>query len=342
MQQSANLEPLQLAAVSLLALFLIFISIAYWRYGRPIRELEVERVLNQLKIDDVEKKRYLEKRGSIVTATIFAVVSFGLLGFLAAYGEEFPWIVFGDRIFPIVGSQLVLGVALLGAYVWGINHIFKRYSVNNLNSVVYYRLIARMILASVVAVVIFNTSDIFIEVQSELLWIPIALFIGMFPQRAWQSVMERLPALFTATDPSVKKLPLEMIQGIQMDDRLRLEEEGIYTCYHLANHDFIPLLLSTHYSARQLVDWILQARLCVYVGEAVRALREHGIRRVTDLKAEDIDEIATKTTATKLSLEAAHKWAQDNRTSVKRLLAAAQQASTFLEGDSKAIGRAAH
>ena len=96
---------------------------------------------------------------------------------------------------------------------------------------------------------------------------------------------ERMQMLSPARDTSVRPAPLEMVEGIEDHDVLRLEELGIDTCYDLASADFVPLLLKTPYSARQLVDWILQAKLCVYFGETVKDLRRLGIRTVIDLQA---------------------------------------------------------
>ena len=84
---------------------------------------------------------------------------------------------------------------------------------------------------------------------------------------------DRLPIFSSEADASVRRLPLEMIQGIEVHDRLRPEEEGIDSCYDLATADFVPLMLKTTCGARQLIDWILQAKLCVYFAEAVKDLR---------------------------------------------------------------------
>ena len=73
---------------------------------------------------------------------------------------------------------------------------------------------------------------------------------------------------------------------------MRLEEIGIDTCYDLATADFVPLLLKTPYSARQLIDWILQAKLCVFFGEGVKDLRRFGIRTLADLEALTPEKIA--------------------------------------------------
>jgi len=68
--------------------------------------------------------------------------------------------------------------------------------------------------------------------------------LGMFPQRGVRWLTDRLPMLAPETAPSVRSAPLEMIEGIESDDIMRLEEVGIDTCYDLATADFVPLLLN--------------------------------------------------------------------------------------------------
>jgi hypothetical protein len=109
---------------------------------------------------------------------------------------------------------------------------------------------------------------------------------------------DKIPMLSQSTDAAVRLAPLEMIEGI---DVLRLEELGIDNCYDLAHADFVPVLLKTPYSPRQLVDWILQAKLCVYFGEDVKELRRLGIRTILDLdalSAEEIEALPDDTSAT--------------------------------------------
>src|SRR3546814_12327920 len=75
-----------------------------------------------------------------------------------------------------------------------------------------------------------------------------------------------------------------MIQGVTVNDRLRLAEEGIESCFDLANADFVQLLFTTPYQPLELIDWLLQARLVMYFGKSADTMREHGIRTSTDLK----------------------------------------------------------
>src|SRR3546814_4477521 len=97
-----------------------------------------------------------------------------------------------------------------------------------------------------------------------------------------------------------------MIQGITGNDRLRLAEEGIETCFDLAHAEFVQLLFTTPYQPLELIDWQLQARLVMYFGKSAETMREHGVRTISDLKMLDDAtalELAEKTSATKRSEE---------------------------------------
>jgi hypothetical protein len=58
--------------------------------------------------------------------------------------------------FPQWGSRLVVGMAFLGAYLWGIQYVLRRYLLNDLRPSVYYGLTLRLILAASTAVVLYN------------------------------------------------------------------------------------------------------------------------------------------------------------------------------------------
>jgi len=102
-------------------------------------------------------------------------------------GAEFPIVKLGEVDFPQMGSRLVFGMAFLGAYVWGFQYIFRRYSLNDLLSSVYYDLSIRMILAAIIAVVVYNAyaalsggSDSNGGITANI-WPALAFLIGIFP-----------------------------------------------------------------------------------------------------------------------------------------------------------------
>lgn len=336
-----ELEVLRWVGITGASLFLAYTAYAYQNFRKPKKEIEMTNVLKRLGMKDGEIDLYLEKGSENLqmAVTFVTFVTFVGLTLLTA-GGEFPAVDFGDGTFPQPGSRVIFGMALLGAYLWGIQYIFRRFTIDDLSPSVYYRLSTRMILAPVIAMTVFNAYGTLFGGQTPngqvtenlTIWTLVALFVGMFPQRALHWVMDRLPVFSPEADPSVTKLPLQMIQGIEMHDRMRLEEEGVNTCYDLANHDFIPLFLKTPYSARQLVDWMLQARLCEYVGGAVKDLRKHGIFRITDLKElPDVEQFAKETTVTESALKRAQKWITKHQTDLDRLDDAARRASKYLK-----------
>ena len=247
--------------------------------------------------------------------------------------------------------MLVVGIAFLGGYVWGLQYLMRRHVLSDLTAEAFYVSVLRMATASIVAFVFFNAFHLATDLLSpgssaspgggsepgaegasmgQGTWAAIAFLIGIFPQRGVDWLTQRIPVFARIVDPSVTALPLEMVQGVSAYDKIRLEELGVESCYDLATADLIPLLLKSSYGARELTDWILQAKLCVFCGAAVRDLRAEGIRWVTDLSSlEDsqIDELAQNTNATRSSLSRAREAGRDKE--LQRLLQVSYLISEF-------------
>ncbi len=324
----ANPTMLKLTGVAVLYLFLPFTTLSYILFRHYRTRYETDRIFEILGLDHSQYKEAYRDRmpylNFFLAITYISVVSIPGLTLLFSVSQlkDFPLVDIGGVDFPAHGSLLVFVMAFLGAYIWSLQHIFRRYSVNDLRPSVYYRLGSRMILASIIALVTFNAYEALSGggntdggVTSNI-WPAIAFIIGMFPRRGLNLLTERIPFVAPVSDPTVPKAPLEMIEGITIHDRMRFEEQGIDTCYDLATADFVPLILKTPYGARELVDWILQAKLCVHFGESVKELRRHGIRTALDLnnldlmgntEGIDIDKLASEIALTKTTLQLAKK-----------------------------------
>jgi hypothetical protein len=348
----ANIIVLKLLGVTVLCLALPLIALTYYCFRRHRREAEIKRIFSILKMNQnsdygtaYEPEKLADDLLSI--AYTFAVSYVGLtvlfLGGDMGFSEAVSHTVeIGTAEFPHEGSRLVFGMAFLGAYVWGLQNVFRRYSLNDLIPSVYYGLSTRMIFASSIALVVFNAytalsgnGDSGEGGITSNIWPALAFLIGMFPQNGLRWLTDRLPMLSQETHPSVRKMPLEMIEGIEAHDVLRLEELGIDTCHDLANIDFVPLVLKTPYSARQLIDWILQAKLCIYFGDAVKDLRQHGIRTLLDLeplREDQIAGLASGTTLTQIGLEQAQEQVKKNN-EIKRLCEIGKLLGRFWESD---------
>ena len=90
---------------------------------------------------------------------------------------------------------------------------------------------------------------------------------------------------------------LEKLQGIAPLHRERLGEEGIVTIENLALANPLSLYLVTSYSMSQIIDWIDQAYLRLYVGdEAAVRLAARGILGGIELTevAEELEEMTSE------------------------------------------------
>jgi len=296
-------------------LFLPLTALTYYFSRRQRRVIEVDRMLAILNIEPSYAKAYLPDTlltyvWAVGYASVVSCIGLALLFFSRELGldnGEFPTVTLSDVAFPQPGSRIVFAMAFLGVYLSGLQHIYRRYAASDLSPTLYYGFSMRIVFASVVAMVIYNAFSALSGGEGSgggitaNIWPALAFLIGTFPQRGMRYLSDKVPMLSQANDPTVRPAPLEMIEGIETHDVLRLEELGVDTCYDLATADFVPLLLKTPYSGRQLIDWILQAKLCVYFGEDVKELRRFGIRTLVDLEAltpEEIDTLPHDTSVT--------------------------------------------
>lgn len=339
----------QVIGVAVMSLFLPLNALTYYLFRQHRQAFEVDRILAVLSLDPkyelAYRKAYSNETSghyflwSVSYASVVSCLGLMLLFLGSEFFPqgEFPPMLLGGEVtspapdsgtvvkFPAEGSRLIAGMAFLGAYIWGFQYILRRYTLNDLTPDVYYNLIMRMILATLVAVIIYNAYDAIADGDGEGLtskvWPVLAFMIGMFPQRGLYWLTERLPLMSSEVSDSVRDAPLEMIEGIESQDKLRLRELGIDTCYDLAVVDFVPLILNTPYGARQLIDWILQAKLCVYCGAGMKDLRPLGIRTILDLehlKESDFQALSQDTAITESALQRA-QIALKNSEEIKRL-----------------------
>ena len=361
--------------------FLPVCAYTYYTYRIDQRKLEIKRILRILKITSDYRKIHLQDISSMhfSLAVIFTmIVTAGGLSTLLLASElelyKSPSLMLagmrmndvdcgeGSRCLSAYqqGALLVFGFGFLGAYVWGLQGIFRRYSVNDLLPITFYRFGLRMILASLIALLIYHALGGFsyqestgvmpatgdeeaplaslpgmFEPTRDGILIVSAFLVGMFPQQGIRWLSEKISLIREQKHASVRDLPLGMIEGMTNYDIFRLEELGIDTCYDLASSDFIPLLLKTSYGARELIDWILQAKLCVRFGDATDELRERGIRLITDLESLDdnyLENLANETSLMLPSLKhATHVSVSDHN--INRLKRAAELLGQYWEGD---------
>jgi len=364
--------------ISLLIVFVIIIPVSavlnyYSRSAQ--RHSEVKRYLSILNIKKVELFELKHPVVSLSTAVAFVTLLSVCFWYLVLFGEESGitnsanYLLGGANNIGLAsaidqekitayqsGALLTFNMAFLGAYLWGIQNIARRYSMNDLIPAAYYNIGVRMIFSCLLALVFYHLSKMIpgfslsmvtdssqaqgavskdlSDVSAQKFMPIIAFLLGMFPERGIKWLTGKF-SIFSKQidnkDISVRELPIQMIEGISTYDQIRLQELGIDSCYDLANIDCIPYLFKSPYTPRILINWILQAKLCVYFGQNVKELRDHGIHTIWQLKnykAEDLKELAKKTALTEDMLLLVNQQVSEDK-EIERLIEAQLELSKY-------------
>ncbi len=309
----------KLIIVFLLVSYLPLITYSFYKDRHKYRDKEIHLLIEKVKLEHDFAALHSQDDQHLIISVIFAslISFFGLSTLFFACDiqafrepnlllggihvaklltlEALPQSIENKQSIFIYQQQalFVFGMAFLGAYLWGLQYFIRRFFMNDLISGAFFQFAIRMLFSAVIALLIFHSIDSLIETVpgeqaktdsklSSLLPV-IAFFIGMFPQKGVKWLSSKLNFMSNSSHPSIRDLPLSMIEGLSEYHIYRLEEAGIDNCFNLANCDFITLLLKTPYDSREIIDWILQAKMCVRFGDKVIILREKGFRTVIDL-----------------------------------------------------------
>jgi len=232
-----------------------------------------------------------EGRGRLARGTRWPVLVCAFvvtIGWLAAFtpvGEIDPALL-QKPLFP-VRSALTFG--FLGAYFFGLQLIARRYARGDLKPKAYSYIMIRVLIVVVLSLVLEILSS-----DSKVVLVT-AFLIGIVPDEFFTLVKESFRGqTISRLTPESEKHPLTRLEGIDLYDRARLEQEGIVNVESFAHHDLINLVLETQIPVPRLVDWMDQAILYLHVIQmntddgnqpAREKLREYGIRTATDLLA---------------------------------------------------------
>jgi len=302
--------------IFVLCSFFTFTAISFRKHRLPKKKREYQRIRRVLGMQDEAEEEQLiseifqtEFKGSDYILPVFFVTLFCALGFWVLFAGKPPLILAGispDGVSDINPEKLsygqlslvAIGMAILGSYIWSIQYIVRRLINLDLIPGAYYSIGTRIIFATFVSVVLHHfIQSLNQNTKEELLdLLPVIAFLtGIFPQRVLQYLHERV-FFFSKGDKRAHKLPRDMIEGITLFSRVRLDEVGIDNAQNLAEANIKELILKTPFNPLLLLDWIAQAKLYVTVKDGMDGLRKAFIRTVFDLQAaesnNDLDKVA--------------------------------------------------
>lgn len=188
-------------------------------------------------------------------------------------------------------SLTVMSLAFLGAFIWSAHNIIRRYVNFDLLPVEYYHTTLRLILAPLLALMLS-----FLVEAGTVGWaqnlLPVAAFMtGLIPAAVLFFLQDWFIRLLKSYGFYAHHLPLSMIEGLNRFQEVRLSEAGVDNAQNLAKADLTELALATPYPPEQLLDWIDQAQLYVYLKDDLITGRNHRIRTASDLRALDPETI---------------------------------------------------
>jgi hypothetical protein len=188
---------------------------------------------------------------------------------------------------PVLPSD-PLRFAFLGAYLFVIEMLTRRYFQDDLKAGAYLNGTTR-ILASGILVTALH--QVWPEGWSPGQEVAFAFVIGVFPIVGLQAIQSLIALPLKHLVPSLKKEhPLSDLDGLNIWYESRLLEEGIEDMQNLATANIVDVMLRTRVPIDRLVDWIDQAVLDLHVRDGSsqdsdrRVLRRLGIRTATDLE----------------------------------------------------------
>lgn len=310
---------MQITGVLVVAGFIPATAFSFYQFRLPKKEEEYKEIVNRLGQNDEGNsysaiyspniKSEYDPKDYIVPVSLATIVC-TLCTMVLIMGTNFvkipgdiSLILMGPTIAdgiddPQLSSQLngmlIISMAFMGGYIWTIQNLLRRLATIDLPPSTYYSIAIRILMAVFVALLFYyyfkptlattvtGVANDEMQMSMELLTV-FAFFAGMFPQRAMQYMQEHTRLPWRHEEKGADPLPINMIQGAGVFQRLRLAEVGIDNAQNLASANLIELLLRTPFNPRQLIDCIAQAKLYIHFKSDVMQLRKYGIRTSFDL-----------------------------------------------------------
>jgi hypothetical protein len=320
-----TLLPFKLAVVVVLSSFMMLSAVSFFRFRLKKKERDFDRIMRILGLHEDNAAVFSPSIKSEYSAADYLLpVSFATVVCLAGFGFAFfarelvtvntdrqNLLLSGIAVGVAEGdlqqlrwqSAFVLVVAFLGGFIWSAQAIIRRLITADLSPGTFYGAGVRMIFASLVALVL---SWLLRDTPGREQTLPVLAFLtGMLPEQALLYLQDRSKIFSNDAAARSRELPLTMIEGINTFHKVRLGEVAIDNSQNLAEANLIELLLRTPFPPNQVIDWIAQAKLHVFVKDDIEKLRAIGIRNAFDFVAEcreRVEAVAAETHLPKIQI----------------------------------------
>jgi hypothetical protein len=316
----ASLIAFKLAIVFVLSSFMLLSAVSFFRFRLKKKERDFERIMRILGLHEDNaalfsptiKNEYsaVDYILPVAFATVVCLAGFGFAFFarelVSVHTDKQNLLLSGIYTGQNEGelqalrwqSAFVLVLAFLGGFIWSAQSIIRRLITADLSPGTFYGAGVRMIFASLVALVL---SWLLKDMPGRDHTLPVIAFLtGMLPEQAVLYLQDKSKIFSDSSAQRSRELPLMMIEGINTFHKVRLGEVAIDNSQNLAEANLIELLLRTPFPANQVIDWIAQAKLHVFVRDDIEKLRAIGIRNAFDFVAESSESLEDLAAQTKM------------------------------------------
>lgn len=311
--QSMLLQPRWWVRITIFAGFIGIYPLAYLAYRGFGADAKRKRLRDEFKLFGLVDEDKLDETVEKLYANVYGWTQFAAYIVLIIFVSFFVFVLFfQQQSFEPPGSYVALLViyGYLGAYIFSIQELIRRYNTFDLQPQVYSSILVRMLISIaitfILGVVFFATdpptasgpiniivnsegeasSPIVVPINEEALslargdvpipaWMIIVAFVvGVFPETGIRWLVMQANRILNPPTNQADELPLRNMLGISTWHETRLAVMGIDDAQNLATVDIPKLLLTTQYDTQQVANWIDQAILYVKVGNRIGRFRE--------------------------------------------------------------------
>ncbi|HBY07305.1 MAG TPA: hypothetical protein DEH22_05785 [Chloroflexi bacterium] len=192
-----------------------------------------------------------------------------------------------------INTLQALRFGFLGAYVFSMQLVYRRYTTYDLQPTVYMYCVVTMIAALSFNFVAFEAISNLVATNTDMvqgigggLLAIIAFCLGYFPYLAIQWFNRISNQALSVDQRRADQLPLSLMDGISQWHETRLRDNGIDNVQNLASVDIPSLLVNTTFSAQQVIDWVDQAILYLYLESTAidNYRRSISVRTISDFR----------------------------------------------------------
>ncbi|MBP7227594.1 MAG: tetratricopeptide repeat protein [Longilinea sp.] len=286
-------EPLTYLAILLGVVGLFPVSyLTYRAFGEPVRRQRLKDdfrllgLVDEDELDETVEKLYRDTYNPLQFVAYIALILLVSLTMILVYRYR-------SGVGVVDAATLAsMFYAFLGAYVFGVQQLVRRYSTMDIQPQLYSAILTRMIVA---VGLVFVAATVITASGGEIAagdpaqaagWAAVLAFlIGLFPSEGLRWISKKMALVFTSTPfDRANELPLRALLGVSAWHEARLNELGVDDAQNLATVDLRKLLLTTQFDTQQIVHWVDQAILHCKVGSKIERYREVGIVTFHDLR----------------------------------------------------------